>query len=279
MDAALRYINRELSWLEFNQRVLNQADDPSIPLLERLKFLAITASNLDEFTAVRVGSLMLLVDEGSMHPDPAGLLPRDQLRLLRDRIREFTHRQYRCFLEDLEPALSKAGLKRLLAAGLSEKQAKVVEQLFDRELFPIFSPMAVSTETEFPLLANQTLNVCVRLAPDDAPRFAVIPFGRGAKRFLTLPGEVGYSYILLEDVVRLFVSKYFPGEAIRECVPFRDHAQRRRGIPRGSRLGPDVRDAGDSRRAQGKRLRPAGIVRRGVPRNAGLPADVSGTRR
>jgi polyphosphate kinase len=221
MDAGARYFNRELSWMEFNQRVLNEAVDPTIPLLERLKFLAITASNLDEFTAVRVGSLMLLVAEGSTRPDPAGLTPVEQLRLLRDRMREFTHRQYRCFLDDLEPALAKAGLRRLTAADLSEKQAKVVEQLFDREIFPIFSPMAVTAESEFPLLANQALNVCVRLAPDDAPRFAVIPFGRGAQRFLTLPGDVGYSYILLEDVVRLFVSRFFPGEIVRECVPFR----------------------------------------------------------
>jgi polyphosphate kinase len=221
MDVTVRYFNRELSWLEFNQRVLNEADDPSIPLLERLKFLAITASNLDEFTAVRVGSLMLLVGEGTTRPDPSGLTPREQLKLLRDRMREFTSRQYRCFLNDLEPALAKAGLRRLVASDLSEKQAKVVEQLFDRELFPVFSPIAVGPDTPFPLLANQTLNVCVRLSPDDAPRFAVIPFGRGAKRFLTLPGEVGYSYILLEDVVRLFVSRFFPGEIVRECVPFR----------------------------------------------------------
>lgn len=221
MDASVRYFNREISWLEFNQRVLNEAYDAEIPLLERLKFLAITASNLDEFAAVRVGSLMLLVGQGGVRPDPSGLTPPEQLRLLRERIADFTNRQYQCFLGDLEPALTKAGLRRQVDADLTERQAKVVEELFDQEIFPIFSPMAVAPEAEFPLLANQTLNVCVRLSPDDAPRFAVIPFGRGAKRFYTLPGDVGYSYILLEDVVRLFVSKFFPGEVVRECVSFR----------------------------------------------------------
>src|SRR5689334_18181886 len=103
MDASVRYFNREFSWLEFNQRVLNEADDPAIPLLERLKFLAITASNLDEFTAVRVGSLMLLVNDGNVTRDAVGLTPREQLVALRERIRDFTGRQYHCFLRELEP--------------------------------------------------------------------------------------------------------------------------------------------------------------------------------
>ncbi|MFO0918114.1 MAG: polyphosphate kinase 1 [Planctomycetaceae bacterium] len=221
MDATVRYFNRELSWLEFNQRVLEEAQDPNIPLLERLKFLAITASNLDEFTAVRVGSLMLLVAEGSAVADAAGQTPREQLQTLRQRIRDFTDCQYRCFLNDLEPALAAAGLKRLHAEQLTERQLKVVEQLFDQDIFPIFTPMAIDPEADFPLLANQTLNVCVRLVPEEASRFAVIPFGRGARRFLTLPGEDGYSFMLLEDAVRLLVSKFFPGEGVLECVPFR----------------------------------------------------------
>lgn len=221
MDVTPRYFNREFSWLEFNQRVLNEANDPAIPLLERLKFLAITASNLDEFTAVRVGSLMQLVEQGSTTKDSLGLSPREQLLSLRERIRDFTGRQYDCFLRDLEPSLAAAGMRRLIAADLSDRQFKVIEQLFQQEIFPIYSPMAVSADVEFPLLANQTLNVCVRLAPDESPRYAVIPFGRGARRFFTLPGDVGYSFILLEDVVRLFISQFFPGEEVRECVPFR----------------------------------------------------------
>ncbi len=221
MDVSVRYFNREHSWLEFNQRVLNQAQDAEIPLLERLKFLAITASNLDEFTAVRVGSLMLLVGQGTARPDVSGKTPSEQLRSLRKRIEDFTNRQYHCLLRELEPALASAGLRRLSGSDLTERQAKIVEELFDQEIFSIFSPMAVHPDAEFPMLINQTMNVCVQLSPEEAPRFAVIPFGRGAKRFFTLPAEEGYSYILLEDVVRLFVSKFFPGEVVRECVPFR----------------------------------------------------------
>jgi len=221
MDVSTRYFNREFSWLEFNQRVLNEANDPAIPLLERLKFLAISAGNLDEFTAVRVGSLMMLVSQGRQQTDPEGSSPIEQLQALRARICDFTSRQYACFLSDLEPALEAAGLKRMTADNLTDRQFKIVEQLFAQEIFPIFSPIAIHAETEFPLLINQTLNVCVRLAPETESRFAVIPFGRAVRRFLTLPGEVAYSYILLEDVVRMFVGQYFPGETALECVPFR----------------------------------------------------------
>src|SRR5580704_16266041 len=105
MAADSRYFNRELSWLEFNLRVLEEARTPSIPLLERLKFLAITASNLDEFTMVRVGSLQLLEAEGDIRPDPTGLTTSQQLKAIGERMQAFLSEQYRCLLSDLEPAL------------------------------------------------------------------------------------------------------------------------------------------------------------------------------
>ena len=114
------------------------------PYFKDLQARELTASNLDEFTAVRVGSLMLLVAEGSAVADAAGQTPREQLQTLRQRIRDFTDCQYRCFLNDLEPALAAAGLKRLHAEQLTERQLKVVEQLFDQDIFPIFTPMAIN---------------------------------------------------------------------------------------------------------------------------------------
>src|SRR5580704_11498338 len=105
MSVELRFFNRELSWLEFNQRVLDEASDSAMPPLERLRFLAITASNLDEFTMVRVGSLQLLEAEGDMRPDPVGLTTTQQLKAIGERMQAFLSEQYRCLLSDLEPAL------------------------------------------------------------------------------------------------------------------------------------------------------------------------------
>src|SRR5579871_6076804 len=113
MAVETRFFNRELSWLEFNQRVLEEARNQSIPLLERLKFLAITASNLDEFTMVRVGSLQLVQAEGDSRPDPTGWTATDQLRAIGERMHRFVTEQYQCFLVDLEPALTQAGLGRV----------------------------------------------------------------------------------------------------------------------------------------------------------------------
>jgi polyphosphate kinase len=271
MSVEPRFFNRELSWLEFNQRVLDEAGDQSIPLLERLKFLAITASNLDEFTMVRVGSLQMLLSEGDMRPDPVGLTTAQQLKAIGERMQAFQAEQYRCLLSDLEPALSSAGMKRLKSSELNERQVEHVQLFFEQEVFPILTPIAVlgplsSGETSnppsaddppipkgksrkkkteqkasdsaseavpltpesdlpvFPPLINQAINLCVRLAPaagSPVPRFAIVPFGRNRQRFITVPTDSGFSYILLEDVVSMFLARFFPGETIEESVAFR----------------------------------------------------------
>ncbi|MFO0869799.1 MAG: polyphosphate kinase 1 [Pirellulales bacterium] len=231
-----KYLNRELSWLEFNQRVLEEALDVGLPLLERLKFLAITASNLDEFFMVRVGGLQLLVDGGKSATDPAGLTATEQLAAVNERTRQMVADQYACFNDQLEPALIEAGIRRLLPGRLSERQRSLLEQVFESEVYPVFTPQAVTVE-HFPLLVGCTLNVCVRLGPaagggsrsgggqdegaGTGPRFAVIPFGRAATRFLTLHSDRGYAFMLLEDAVRILVERFFPGEPVVECVPFR----------------------------------------------------------
>ena len=221
-----KYLNRELSWLEFNQRVLAEALDVGVPLLERLKFLAITASNLDEFFMVRVGSLQMLLAQGSTSLDPSGLTPEQQLQAIGTRTHHMTVEQYACFLQDLEPKLTEAGIRRRRAADLTPRQAKLVEQLFDDELSSILTPIAVTSSEDFPLLATQSLTVCVRLDPakDDEkqrPRFAIVPFGKLTSRFVSLPAESDYEFMLVEDVVALHAPKFFPGESVRECVPFR----------------------------------------------------------
>ena len=154
----IKYLNRELSWLEFNQRVLAEAQDASVPLLERLKFLAITASNLDEFFMVRVGSLQMLLAQGITKPDPAGLTPEQQLQAIGARTHQMANDQYTCFLSEVEPKLAEAGLRRRRAAELAPRQAKLVEQLFDNELSSILTPIAVTSSEDFPLLATQSLS-------------------------------------------------------------------------------------------------------------------------
>lgn len=223
-DASPRYFNRELSWLEFNERVLEEARDDSNLPLERLKFLAITGSNLDEFFMVRVGGLTLLAEGGVVSADPAGMTPRQQLEAITDRAGRMLADQYECFSTQLEPLLAEAGIRRVAPADYTQRQARNLERYVADEILSVLTPMAVRGEGDFPQLVNQMLCVCVRLKPaqgGDKPRFALIPFGRSAHRFVTVHAEKGFAYTLLEDVVARFLHLFFPGEETVECVPFR----------------------------------------------------------
>lgn len=220
-----KYINRELSWLEFNQRVLDEAACAENPPLERLKFLAITGSNLDEFFMVRVGGLQQLAEGRTGAPDPAGMTPDEQLAAISERTHRMARDQY-ALLGEIEELLAEAGFKRLRPADLVERQARHLEEVFSTEVYGVLTPIAVPADEPFPPMPGLALNVCVRLEPDpqDAakrPRFAVIPFGRTAPRFITLPAEGGYHYLPLEEAVRVHAERFFPGEKIAECVPFR----------------------------------------------------------
>ncbi|MBI1313735.1 polyphosphate kinase 1 [bacterium] len=223
-----RFFNRELSWLEFNQRVLEEARNPDIPILERIRFLAITASNLDEFFMVRVGGLQAIVGSHSHKHDPAGMTPAEQLQAIRDRTQQLTRDQYACYVEELEPQFQTAGLRRLRPDALDPQQSQVMRQVFQDEIVSLLAPMAVETPGDFPLLVNRTLSMCVRLQrpepgrPDEIEtRYVVIPFGRIPLRFVTLPSEGTYSFVLLEEVVQHFAAQFFPEETVCECVAFR----------------------------------------------------------
>lgn len=218
-----RFINRELSWLEFNQRVLEEATDQNSPLLERLKFLAITASNLDEFFMVRVGGLQLVREAGGGKRDIAGMTPAEQLAAIAERAHQMSDEQDACLLDDIEPALGQAGIRRVKAGELSQRQTDVARKLFEQEILPVYSPMAVDDDT-FPMLVNCRMNILVRLQPaegTDESRYAIIPIGGSPHRFVSLPSERGYAYILLEDVIATFIEQYFPGEIVVETIAFR----------------------------------------------------------
>lgn len=223
-DQPIRFFNRELSWLEFNQRVLDEALDESLPLLERLKFLAITASNLDEFFMVRVGGLQILAEQGIAAPDPSGMTPAQQLAAVSQRAHEMVQQQQTCFA-NLDAKLAEAGIKRIRGSELTDRHMKAVEQVFESEIFSVLTPMAVRPGDEFPLLVNQMLHVCAQLAPDSTsdgkPRFAIIPLGRSLPRFFTLGADRGYACVLLEDVVCKLITRFFPGEQVVDSIPFR----------------------------------------------------------
>ena len=158
------FLNRELSWLEFNQRVLDEACDATVPLLDRVRFIAITSSNLDEFFMVRVGGLQILEDRGSTKRDPAGMTPQEQLVAISRRTHKLVADQYECWVSDLLPALGTAGLQQVKIEELTSTQSKYLNRFFADEVFSILAPLAV--ESQLPLLANRSVNLCVRLERD-----------------------------------------------------------------------------------------------------------------
>jgi len=219
-----KFVNRELSWLEFNQRVLDEGRDSQVPLLERLRFLAIAASNLDEFFMVRIGSLQTAVRHQLETTDPAGMTPAEQLTAAATRVDAMMSDLYECFLKDLSPLLTEIGIRRRYSTELTEEQTAYVEHIFNEQISSILTPVAVHDTDRFPLLQGRTLNIAVQLAPaadSEDYRFAIIPFGKSDLRFVTLPSDGGFEYLLAEDLIQLFIQRFFPGEEVVATVPFR----------------------------------------------------------
>lgn len=219
------FFNRELSWLEFNQRVLELAKDPSVPVLDRLKFLAISASNLDEFFMVRVGGLTMLVKENIQKRDAAGLTPRQQLTCISYRVQKMISDQEAIFNQCILSELEKNGIKRVEASQLNDTQLKHCRYVFDNELFPVLSPVSLSNARPFPLLANRTLYFFIQLKKnqhqDSQPRFALLPVSKGINRFITLPAKSGYQFILVEDCIAQFIDHFFSGDTVENVSLFR----------------------------------------------------------
>lgn len=211
------YINREISWLEFNDRVLEEARDKQNPLLERVKFLAITCSNLDEFFMIRVASLKDMVHARYELPDPAGLTPRQQLKAISERAHQMMSRQYSTFSRVLQPALQEQGIYLRRIDRINERQKRFLADYFRSTVFPILTPMAVDAARPFPLISNQSLNLCVRIEqlPPDAryqePGFAIVQVPSVVPRLIRLPSESDIEYVWLEDVIRLFMDQLFTG--------------------------------------------------------------------
>ena len=154
------YTNRELSWLGFNNRILGEARDASLPLFERLKFLSITASNLDEFFMIRVASLKDMVHAGYTKKDISGMTASEQLKKILKETHELVDLQYSTYNRSLIPALKKRGLKIISEhESLSEEQKKFVDAYFEENVYPVLTPMAMDSSRPFPLIRNKTLNI------------------------------------------------------------------------------------------------------------------------
>lgn len=217
--------NRELSWLDFNLRVLEEGLDVSLPPLERLKFLAITSSNLDEFFMVRVGGLQQLILQSKVEADNSGWAPSVLLGEISRRVHELSARQYDCFMTDLKVKLHDAGIRRLQMNKLTPALYEYLEGVFEHELYPVITPVAIKNLDEVPQLPGLTVLLFVRLKPDQKKskkaRYAVVLIPKRLGRFITAPIEEGHNYVLVEDVVGEFIGRLFPGEPIAEVVPFR----------------------------------------------------------
>ncbi|HET8773544.1 MAG TPA: polyphosphate kinase 1 [Thermoanaerobaculia bacterium] len=215
MDLPL--FNRELSWLEFNRRVLAEAENGDVPLLERAKFLSITATNLDEFLMVRVGGIRRLIDNGIRERSMDGLTPKQQLKAIREKVKALQRDMYRV-LDVLLPQLETAGVRIVPASALTKKQQAAIAEEFQARVAPILTPLAVDPGHPLPFLASGSLNLAVRLSSGVETYTAFLKIPKSLPRFVAVAPR---RFVAVEEVIRLHASYFFPGLDVREVVPFR----------------------------------------------------------
>lgn len=225
------FINRELAWLAFNERVLEEAERRELPLLERAKFVAITAANLDEFFMVRVGALQVLKEQQRRVRDASGLTPAQQWDQVAERVKVFLERKYGLLNGDLLPALREAGIRRLSAGELTPGQRTHLEEVFAENIYPVLSPVAIDLEqaVEVTLPTLQITLLCeVETDADEAggkveKRLVLVALPGKLARHVLVPEVEGarHAYINLEDLVELFLHQLFPGERVAATARFR----------------------------------------------------------
>ncbi len=226
------YFNRELSWLEFNNRVLHEAFDPRTPLLERLKFMAIFSSNLDEYFMVRVAGLRQQVEAKVSKLTPDGRTPQEQLDAVSDRLRPMVTQQHRHFEQALRPQLAAKGIYILDHVDLSQEQRLYLQRYFEEQIFPVLTPLAVDPGHPFPYISNLSLNLAVLIkdAETDEEHFARVKVPRVLPRFVSLPQDLQlrqkgrptvWTGVPLEQVIAHNLEFLFPGMNIQEYHPFR----------------------------------------------------------
>jgi polyphosphate kinase len=223
--------NRELSWLEFNRRVLEEAEDPSLPLLERLNFLSIFSTNLDEFFMIRVSALKQQVAADVTELSPDGMAPSLQLKEISERLRPMIARQMRCLNEQVLPALFNQGIVVAPFRALSDRERRSLNSYFMENVFPVLTPLAVDPSHPFPYISSLSLNLGVMVGPaavgsdgqeppPDAPRFARIKIPPVVGRLVPVSASAG-EYVLLEDLIAANIATLFPGTSVSESHAFR----------------------------------------------------------
>ena len=223
------YRNREISWLGFNERVLSEAKDKNIPLFERLKFLSITASNLDEFFMVRVASLKDMVHAKYTKPDIAGMTPKEQLKALAPEVKSLIQAQYNTYNRSLIPALKKAGVKVVEKhEDFSEEQKEFVDRYFEEAVYPVLTPMAMDSARPFPLIRNKTLNIGALIAKKgkkekEELEFATVQVPSVLPRIIEIPGDKKdkTTVVLLEEIRERKIGKLFLSNPVVCACPYR----------------------------------------------------------
>lgn len=242
------FINRELSWLGFNRRVLELAVDPTVPVLERLKFLCISSTNLDEFFEVRVARLkqQIIGDAHSMGPD--GMTPGEQFAKVSEIVHGFVSDQYRILNDVLIPDLEAEGIRFVRRSKWNEKQRRWVKRYFNQQLLPVLSPLGLDPSHPFPRVLNKSLNFIVSLEGEDAfgreSGVAVVQAPRSLPRLIQLPRSVAkgdYDFVFLSSIIHAHVGDLFPGMKVKGCYQFR--------ATRNSDLFVDEEEIDDLRRA------------------------------
>ncbi|HZS05100.1 MAG TPA: polyphosphate kinase 1 [Blastocatellia bacterium] len=247
-------LNRELSWIEFNRRVLDEALDPGQPLLERLKFLSIFSTNLDEFFMVRVSGLQEQLEANPMLLSPDGLSPASQLRQICEKLRPMLEIQMRCLREQILPGLEKYGVRIVPYGRLNQEQREELRTFFYERVFPVLTPLSVDPTHPFPYISNISLNLGTLVMPetpeeDEGPRFARVKLPPNVPRLILVgaPGSDSYNFVLLEEIVAAHIESLFPGMTVLECQPFR--------ITRDADLEIEEDEAGDLLKTVEQQLR------------------------
>jgi len=224
-DPAL-YINRELSQLDFNFRVLAQAMDPQVPLLERLRFMCISCTNLDEFFEIRAAAVRHAQEFG-LPPAPDGMSPQAILNAIHDRAAELVDQQYRCWNQTLRPALAEAGIGVLGRHSWNHRQKRWLRAYFRNEIMPVLSPLGLDPVHPFPKILNKSLNIVVVLKGTDAfgraGHLAIVRAPRSLPRIIQLPESLGggQNFVFLSSVLSAFVDELFPGMEVQGAYQFR----------------------------------------------------------
>ena len=215
-DTPGNFYNRELSWMEFNKRILGEAKDKQNPLFERMKFLSITASNLDEFFMVRIASLKDMVNAEYEKKDIAGMTPKEQLDALHEVTHEFIEKQYSVYNRSMTPKLREAGLWIVKYEDLTEDEVEYLDQYFHKNVYPVLTPMAIDSSRPFPLIQNKTLNIAALIENKGKKAkkefdVATVQVPSVLPRIITLPkNEEGVTRIvLLETLIEHFLPDLF----------------------------------------------------------------------